>query len=807
MAEGIESLRNPDFDEASARILIVRLSPWKDVDRSQAHLFLFSEARAALPSAYIDFSFFPDRADRDLLCRRANEAGRAAPFYFGIASGRGVPDFDLVLVSNAFGLELLNLPYLFSTAGLSPRSSARRGMASCPIFILGGSNAAGAGAIVREGGDSFMDGIFFGEGEGAAGRLCALLAGPGGSREERLVRAAGQIEGFWTAALPDRPTSVRRLRTSPPPLVDPPPLNSENSGAVRLQISAGCPGLCSFCFEGWDRRPYRELPFDDVLAAAKALKRNTGADSLEVYSFNFNTHSQIASLIFELGRVFRRVNLMSQRLDILADVPGLLAAELAGDKRSFTLGIEGISGRMRAYYRKGISDEELDKLTELLVRPGIKELKLFYIVSGLESREDLAEFAAFALRLDGERRERAPGLRILVSAGFLVRLPRTPLQYAPLCLDRDRLEAFAKSMAAACDANDLEFRLAADFQEYATDQLLALGGARLADWLEMAPSNAFTYDGTLSRGSWTSLSAYAEERGLLAGAFLDEKDEAWQPPLPFLSEPGGVLWREYAEARSRHDRRTCLGEGCKGCGACPDGDAMSAIGEHRLEIPGRDLIDRIARLTAAKAAFRPRFAAVDIPEDLSGATAAYLGAWLMRRLMAAAPGSELSVFEARECLFSDREEWGFPEGFFGRTVFALFGPNPERLSGLCDKAGFETLEAMPPLLSVQAELLVPARGADGQCDSGTLEALRRWIASGFVSFTEKSAPQGRAFVVSPKDLRKQQLLGAVCRSDGDGTRLVLDLGPRADVSRLANDLRRRQKPPQIRILGWKVRQD
>jgi len=799
--DGAASLRNPGFAEASSRILIVRLSPWKDVDRSQAHLFLFSEARAALPRAFIDFSFFPDRADRDRLARGSRGSDAPAPFFFGISSGRSVADFDLVLVSNAFGLELVNLPWLFATAGLPFRASARRGLARCPIFILGGSNASGAGAIVRGDGDSFVDGIFFGEGEGAAGRLCALLAEGGGGRDERLARAVDEVGGFWASSLPERPTAIRRLRTSPPPLVDPPLLNSANSGTVRLQISAGCPGLCSFCFEGWDRRPYRELPEEELLSAARALKRNTGADSLEVYSFNFNTHGRIGSLIFELGRIFRRVNLMSQRLDILAGVPGLIEAELAGDKRSFTLGVEGVSRRMRAYYRKGIDDEELERLMALLVRPGIKELKLFYIISGLEEDSDLEEFAAFARRLDALRREHAQGLRVLASAGYLVRLPRTPLQYAPLCLDRGRLEDIAKTMAAACEGNGLEFRLAADFGEYATDQLLGLAGSALADWLETLPGCGFTYDGTLSRGAWPSLADFARSRGFMDAAFLGEKGEGWRPPLGFLADDDAVLRHEYLEARSRHDREACLGEGCRGCGACPDGEAMAAIGNHRIDQPDRDLIERTERLTAAKAAFKPVFAAVGIPEELAGATEAFLGAWLMRRLMATTPGSELILFEARECLFSGREEWGLPEGFIGRTAFALYGPRQERLRELCALSGLEALPARPEPASIRAEIVLPFTRSAAR-DDAAAEAIRLWLSSGFASFTERALPSGRSFAIAPKDRKKGRFLDVSCRIEENLTRISLELGPRADLGRLVADLRHRGRPARVRILDW-----
>src|SRR5208337_3436526 len=43
---------NPAWEQAACRILILRLSPFADVQRSTPHLFLFRESRTALPDAF-----------------------------------------------------------------------------------------------------------------------------------------------------------------------------------------------------------------------------------------------------------------------------------------------------------------------------------------------------------------------------------------------------------------------------------------------------------------------------------------------------------------------------------------------------------------------------------------------------------------------------------------------------------------------------------------------------------------------------------------------------------------------------------
>jgi radical SAM superfamily enzyme YgiQ (UPF0313 family) len=777
IAEADAGLGNPGWDEASSRILVVRLSPFEDVDRSSPHLVLFAECRAALPGAFLDFAFFPDRQDREIL------AERRLPFYYGLSSSRSPASFDLVMVSVSFGLELVNLPYLFSTAGLglsaSERAATRASGRESPIVILGGSSVAAAGALSCPDGGAMVDGFFFGEGEEAIGELAAILSARLSPVAERLERAR-RIEGFWipgsgNSASGETLPSRRVARPFPRSVHSYPILNSDESATARLQISAGCPGLCSFCLEGWDRRPYRELPLARLITAAKELRASSGADTLEVYSFNFNTHAEVFALLFELNRVFRRVNLMSQRVDALVRTPGLVRAELAADKRSFTLGIEGVSRRMRAYFRKGLSDSDIAAAIEALLVRGVRELKLFYIVSGFEDEADLAEFASFAAGLGSKRAALAPGLRILASAGFLVRLPSTPLQYAPLCLDEPRLSGIADALRASCEASGMEFRLASHFDEYCLDQVLSLSDRRVSRWLAGVPSRGFCYDGSLSRGTWPSLAAFAKEAGILDDDFLGEKSGDWAPPL--AAWDGAALRRQYEEARRFVDRPPCLGSGCSDCGACPDGEDRLFISGHVTRAaPDPAFFDRLSRLVAAKAAFPAVYVGLVLPDSLSGATAAYRSSWLMRRLSAASPGIESALFEAREALFSSEPLAGMlPAGFTGACVFALAGPSRERIREAAASVGLVSLEALPVPSRVAVEVEIPMPWAPD-----AFAAMRAWLAEERIDFIETRAGSARRLSPAARDTRKHILMeAAVAEAEGGAFRASLSLGIKA----------------------------
>ncbi len=774
-----KDMGNPSWENAQSRILIVRLSPWRDVDISTSHLFLFDAARKAQPKAYIDFAFLPAASDR----RRLDNLG--LPWFFGRASNHSPAEFDLVIISNAYTLEMVNIPWLLSKSGL-PLSARKRSLIDgMPTIIAGGSNASAMGAVATmpENGqgpalDAFVDGLFFGEGEDSVGTLVSLLALPdtsAGAREKRLNDAA-RVEGFWPCLFS---TGTKKAVASDMPrtLENPLTLNGASASTVRLAITAGCPGYCSFCLEGWDRRPYREADLDRLLATAKKLRQNTGADELEIYSYNFNTHTDIFKLIFELNRIFWNVSFMSQRLDLLAETNYLAEAELAGGKRSFTLGIEGISKRMRAYYRKGLSAGQLSACIDKTVRKGVKEVKLFYMISGIETEGDLEEFDSFMGRVAARKLVAASGTRIVASAGYLVRLPFTPLQFAPLEFDIAKLERLSFRIEEICTRHGIEYRLASDADEYRVDQALSLGGNSANAWLGQVVERGVVYDKNLSAKAWPSL-----ERILLhnegTAEFVGEKQGRYRPPLSFIADEKlfEALWRHYVAASRHDDRSSCLGSRCSACGACPSPEDIGFMTGHDIKKPeSPEFIPKISALLAAKASFPSFLAEVTIPSELAKATLSYRDAWLLKQQMSAGTGSSKTLFGVRESLFSEGS--AFSElmssglSWHGKSLARFSGPRLDASSSI----------SLPDW--VQVELVLPALFQDK-----AEEALRTFFDMNSVGFTLQ-----RSGSIVVLDVSKTALGRKICRKGGiskvgDTISISLELGPRARLSSLVNEL-------------------
>ncbi len=807
---------NPPWADAAGRYLVVRLSPLRDMVSSSGHLFLHRLIRAALgPAVFIDFAFLPAASDR----RELSSAG--IPFMTGVCGLHGPEDYSAILVSCSYAPEMMNLPLMLLNSGIPARSSMRQGVRPdgrrWPLIVLGGSNALASQALIFPDGDSFVDGIFFGEGEdGGLELVSAIAATDGLAPQERAARAAAATSSFRPAGSPESArTPVARCgngSASPISVDRYPLLNTGDASTARLQISWGCPSTCSFCFEGWEHKPYREAPASQVLETARSLARETGTRTLEIYSFNFNAHSAAGELIVALNGIFDRVNMMSQRADLLEATPGMLSLELAAGKTSFTIGVEGISAGMRAWYSKGLSNDALRRLLERLVREKIREIKLFFILAGIEDDSDFDDFEAFCSFLRGALHQTDHGPRVVFSFGWLVRMPFTPLGGAGLCLDRKLLETLAGRAGGIVTRAGFEFRMAVEWDEYLLDQLLVIGPREMAFALEKTAAEGAVFDLSPGGGPGAALletlrACGAIDRDRMTGPLAGRRDGDFGWPLGFL-DPGvdsRYLMSRLGMADRREDGSSCmqgLGDGrCTACGACRTPAERGALAAHRIEPAAPAQVRVLAALVRAKRRMLPRYVGARLPESLSGATPEFLEAWLMRAVLSRCPELIGRLFRVGEALWSSPENRDrFVTGMTGYCVLALHGldeavgDEPPRLSGESFAKAVAALgaalgspvheiDALPEPAGMVVRIVLP--GAPDQQD--LLKRVRAYLTDLRLNAVERRTDGGRLFEIAPKDQKKRILKSvAVVSGQVDGASaspVVLDGGPRLDVSK------------------------
>ncbi len=767
---------NPGWDRAELRVLILRLSPYADVQRSTPHLFLAGEVRSALPAAFIDMAFLPEAGD----ARTFAEAG--LPLVIGTQSHRPLADFDLVLVSNSWLLEQVNLPFLLLGSGV-PLWAGARGEEWPPI-ILGGSNASAAHALVTETGDCMADAIFFGEGEGSVGRIARAWAmWKGRSKSESIAAIAARVTGLWPAGSLD--AVIRRARFEPeappaPPtgadLDQQPILPGPEASTARLSITHGCPCLCSFCFEGHDRKPFREIPAEEILRAARALKIRTGAAAIEVESFNFNTHTGIAVLLEELPRLYQRVNLMSQRVDILARTPGLLDLEIAADKRSFTLGIEGISGRIRSFLHKSLEEQDIREVVKAVHGRRTRELKLFYMLTGRESDDDFDEFVGFMrwMRQVRESADAAP--RVVFSFGLLVRMPFTPLRHDAPILDERAWRMPAGRAKSICETHGFEFRLAMNWPEYAATQALALGGHSLHPLLVRLAESGSVTDRGLGPEARESLQQWMDACGdSLAG----EKPREHAFAFPFLNDEAtrSFLHRQYEEAKAGHDHGYCrhgidAAERCADCTGC-------TRSPRRTRRQDEGLVKRahaLAQLMERKHGLKPVHVSARIPREAAGMGPRWIDAWLMRALLARCPDQVDNILSITEAVVDSTGVIGPDVPWFGLTTVSVTAWDTAGLAGAFARTGGVLgapggVHGPAAIRSLRIRVELPS-----ELFANPAQRLAEFLRDAHAPVTLSRAEGGWAFAVPEKSLRKRMLLEGRCGSDEKGAVLELSIG-------------------------------
>jgi hypothetical protein len=604
-----------------------------------------------------------------------------------------------------------------------------------------------------------------------------------------------------------RPIQARAFAPAPRAFVPYPLLNSPEASSYKLSIGSGCPSFCRFCMESWDRKPYRERSLEALVEEARSAKRALGASTLDISSFNFNAHSDIIRLMLDLSRLYYHQNAMSQRADILENLPGLLAFEFASGKRSYTVGVEGISERMRRYYAKEVDARSLTSLLSRLIAAGAREIKLFYIVSGFETEDDQAEFAAFVKELKRIRSDASSGTRIIFSAGYLTRMPGTPLAFAPLELEESRLRRISGPLKSSCETNGFEFRMPAFFDEYAIGQVLALGGAGLFDLLLEMARAGFCYDGKLSRGAWAFAFQRLNAAGLLSAEFYGEKAPGYPFSLGFLdfATDAGFRYERYADARaalspSRASRReakptSCLSGACMACGACPpQGEQMSSILGHQIAAPSLQDAENAERLLKLKSKAGFINVRIVVPAELYGAEDAYLAACYLRRILAERPEQTDNILECEECLFTQKESRDRFPSFSGPTLFRIRAYDLISLKKALAGLSWLSIPATEPsvlygLSGARARIFFPTvSGATAELEKTLCAYLDEEVASYTLS---RGADGGAAWEISRGGLKKRIATEAKMSVDESGRPLLeVDIGSRFDFSRFLAIYRR-----------------
>jgi radical SAM superfamily enzyme YgiQ (UPF0313 family) len=430
----INTIPAAEWDRRPYRILITRLSTYRDTAVSTSHLLIHAIVDGL--GIYPDLAWLPPPRDGELMSQEG------VPWLLGTQTKRGARDFDCLGVSLSVPQETVNLAAMLLRSGIPTDRRERLDDPGAPLVIAGGASVGAAAALYSDEGG--VDGIFVGDDPAAIADLFGRCRDgrAAGLDKRAILETLRDIPGFVLPGEVAAPavTGVRPGSADGDAATDgalalpsasamPVSYDPSRTGIITVPVTEGCRWKCSFCYESWLHPRYRSLPGADIDQRARELKAWSGAHRADVFSFNFDMHEDIRGIIDRLSQRFDRIGLKSQRFDQLAGDPRMLELMHAVGKTSITCGMEGISDRLRAYLNKRLEDEKLRRALSAIAGAKMRQVKIFLIATGREQDDDFAEYAAllawFKEELEGQGRRP----RIIFSITPLVHFPSTPLVY------------------------------------------------------------------------------------------------------------------------------------------------------------------------------------------------------------------------------------------------------------------------------------------------------------------------------------------------------------------------------------------
>ncbi len=387
-------------------------------------------------------AFFPDK--EELVEYRKKDTA-----LFSLESQRPLYDFDILAFSIPFENDYLNLLTILEMGKIPLLRAARN--ESHPVVIAGGV----AISLNPEPLSDFLDSFLIGEGEEVLSEFLKCydhVRSEGKTRREFWEKAAaikgvyvpefyevqycdeGPIKRFTPKGnYPKRiqrrwVRDINRIHTIST-LFTP---DTEFNDMALVEVNRGCPRGCRFCAGCFIYRPFRNRTLEEL---RKDIQEElTHERRIGLVGSAVSDHPHLGEICQSILDSKGTLSIASLRADSISE--DLLTYLKASGHKTLSLAPEAGSERLRRVIKKGIEETDLLRVVETIVRAGIPNIRLYFII-GLptETDRDIDEIVGLTKRTKhiflrvGRDRKRIG--RITLSITPFIPKPSTPFQWAP----------------------------------------------------------------------------------------------------------------------------------------------------------------------------------------------------------------------------------------------------------------------------------------------------------------------------------------------------------------------------------------
>jgi radical SAM family uncharacterized protein/radical SAM-linked protein len=339
---------------------------------------------------------------------------------FSLESATPLSEFDILGFHLTYEMTYTTMLSMLDLAGIPLRSAERS--ETDPLILAGGPSMMNPEPMA-----DFIDAFFIGDAEEGINEIIDRCreAKAGGLRKDAILQKLSQVSGIYVPGFykdnydkEGRFTGLEKLNPNGPdkikvrsvPELKPEyypsspvlPFVETTHDHLSIEIMRGCVRGCRFCQAGYQYRPRRQRPVEEIVAQVSSGLRATGYEDVTLLSLSSTDYD-------DLGQLLGRINPQLTEQRVSMGLPSLRPETInvsilellsSGRRSGLTLAPEAGTERLRGALGKKITDRDIYHAFEMGLSSGWQTFKLYFMI-GLptETDEDIEGMVAILREL------------------------------------------------------------------------------------------------------------------------------------------------------------------------------------------------------------------------------------------------------------------------------------------------------------------------------------------------------------------------------------------------------------------------